>query len=61
MDITIVTTAPTDGEAMDLLKMMGLPFAEAKVEHKTPEQKPAEPKTPEPPALETAETKAQAQ
>ena len=42
MDITIVTTAPTDGEAMDLLKMMGLPFAEAKVEHKTPEQKPAE-------------------
>ena len=28
MDITIVTTAPTDGEALDLLKMMGMPFAE---------------------------------
>jgi large subunit ribosomal protein L5 len=28
MDITIVTTAPTNEEAMDLLKMMGLPFAE---------------------------------
>ncbi len=30
MDITIVTTAPTNEEAMDLLKMMGMPFAEAK-------------------------------
>jgi large subunit ribosomal protein L5 len=30
MDITIVTSAPTDEEAMDLLKMMGMPFAEAK-------------------------------
>ena len=28
MDITIVTTAPTNEEAMDLLKMMGMPFAE---------------------------------
>ena len=28
MDITIVTTAATDGEARDLLKMMGFPFAE---------------------------------
>ena len=28
MDITIVTSAPTDAEAMDLLKMMGMPFAE---------------------------------
>ena len=28
MDITIVTSAPTDGEALDLLKMMGMPFAE---------------------------------
>src|SRR3989442_6688345 len=28
MDITIVTSAPTDEEAMDLLKMMGMPFAE---------------------------------
>jgi large subunit ribosomal protein L5 len=30
MDITIVTTAPTNEEALDLLKMMGMPFAEAK-------------------------------
>jgi large subunit ribosomal protein L5 len=44
MDITIVTTAPTDGEALDLLKLMGLPFAEAKVEPKSAEQKPAEQK-----------------
>ncbi len=28
MDITIVTSAPTDAEAMDLLKLMGMPFAE---------------------------------
>ena len=28
MDITIVTSAPTDGEAMDLLKLMGMPFSE---------------------------------
>jgi len=30
MDITIVTTAKTDGEALDLLKLMGMPFAEAR-------------------------------
>ncbi len=30
MDITIVTSAETDEEALDLLKMMGMPFAEAK-------------------------------
>ena len=30
MDITIVTTAPNNDEALDLLKMMGMPFAEAK-------------------------------
>ena len=30
MDVTIVTSAPTDGEALDLLKLMGMPFAEAK-------------------------------
>lgn len=30
MDITIVTSARTNDEAMDLLKMMGMPFAEAK-------------------------------
>jgi len=28
MDITIVTTAATDGQALDLLKLMGFPFAE---------------------------------
>jgi large subunit ribosomal protein L5 len=28
MDITIVTSAPTNAEAMDLLKMMGMPFAD---------------------------------
>ena len=30
MDITIVTTAETDEEAFDLLKLMGMPFAEGK-------------------------------
>jgi large subunit ribosomal protein L5 len=30
MDITIVTSARTNEEALDFLKMMGLPFAEAK-------------------------------
>jgi large subunit ribosomal protein L5 len=30
MDVTIVTTARTDAEAMDLLKLMGMPFAEGK-------------------------------
>jgi large subunit ribosomal protein L5 len=30
MDITIVTSAPTDAEALELLKMMGMPFAESK-------------------------------
>ncbi|HEY5910899.1 MAG TPA: 50S ribosomal protein L5 [Verrucomicrobiae bacterium] len=30
MDITIVTSARTNEEAMDLLKLMGMPFAEAK-------------------------------
>ena len=30
MDITIVTSAPTDAEALDFLKLMGMPFAEAK-------------------------------
>jgi large subunit ribosomal protein L5 len=38
MDITFVTTAPTDGEALDLLKMMGMPFAESKAEPKAAEQ-----------------------
>jgi large subunit ribosomal protein L5 len=30
MDVTIVTTARTDGEALELLKLLGMPFAEAK-------------------------------
>src|SRR5436309_7896775 len=30
MDITIVTRAPTDAEALDLLKLMGMPFAEGR-------------------------------
>jgi len=30
MDITIVTTAPNDAQALDLLKLMGFPFAEVK-------------------------------
>ena len=30
MDITIVTSARTDDEAMELLKLMGMPFAEAR-------------------------------
>ncbi|MDQ6630966.1 MAG: 50S ribosomal protein L5 [Verrucomicrobiota bacterium] len=30
MDITIVTSAPTDDEALDFLKMMGMPFAEGR-------------------------------
>lgn len=30
MDVTIVTTAKSDAEALELLKLMGLPFAEGK-------------------------------
>ena len=30
MDVTIVTTARTDEEAMELLKLMGMPFAEGR-------------------------------
>jgi large subunit ribosomal protein L5 len=30
MDITIVTSAKSDDEALDLLKLMGMPFAESK-------------------------------
>ena len=30
MDVTIVTSAQTDAEALDLLKLMGFPLAEAK-------------------------------
>ena len=34
MDITIVTSAVNDAEAFELLKMMGMPFAESKAEKK---------------------------
>lgn len=30
MDVTIVTSAPTNEEALDLLKLLGMPFAEGK-------------------------------
>jgi large subunit ribosomal protein L5 len=30
MDVTIVTSAPTDDEARELLKLMGMPFAEGR-------------------------------
>jgi large subunit ribosomal protein L5 len=44
MDITIVTSARTDGEAMDLLKLMGMPFAEIKAKEaaKEPTKQPVE-------------------
>jgi large subunit ribosomal protein L5 len=41
MDITIVTNARQDGEALDLLKLMGFPLAEAKVEAKEVVKDPA--------------------
>jgi large subunit ribosomal protein L5 len=40
MDITIVTNAPSDAEALDLLKLMGMPFAESKTEPKPTAPKP---------------------
>ena len=43
MDITIVTSAKTNAEAQDLLKLMGLPLAEAK---ETPAKAPAVAKAP---------------
>lgn len=42
MDITIVTSARTNDEALDLLKMMGMPFAEAKAKEAPKEAKGAE-------------------
>jgi ribosomal protein L5 len=30
MDVTIVTTAKTNEEALELLKMLGMPFAEGR-------------------------------
>ena len=48
MDITIVTSARTDAEAQDLLKLMGFPLAEAKETPAKPEAK----VTPAKPAVE---------
>ena len=48
MDITIVTSAPSDAEALELLKMMGLPLAEAKeTAHKGAPGAPEAPEAPE--------------
>jgi len=41
MDITLVTSARTDDEALELLKLLGMPFAEAKAKEAPKEQKPA--------------------
>ena len=41
MDITIVTSARSNEEAMDLLKLMGMPFAEVKAKETVKEPKPA--------------------
>ncbi|MGH7968871.1 MAG: 50S ribosomal protein L5 [Limisphaerales bacterium] len=40
MDITIVTSARTNDEALDFLKLMGMPFAEAKAKETPKETKP---------------------
>ena len=57
MDITIVTSARTNEEAMDLLKLMGLPFAEARQPEpkkvKAPEPEQPQGKTPEQPQGKT--------
>jgi large subunit ribosomal protein L5 len=48
MDITIVTSARTNEEALDLLKLMGMPFAEAKAKEPAKEAAPKEPAPQEP-------------
>ena len=50
MDITIVTSARTDAEALDFLKLMGFPLAEAK-------EVPAKPEAKEAPATAAGEVK----
>jgi large subunit ribosomal protein L5 len=47
MDITIVTSARNNQEALDLLKLMGMPFAEIKAKE-TPKEVPAQTPTPAP-------------
>jgi large subunit ribosomal protein L5 len=44
MDITIVTSARTNEEAMDLLKLMGMPFAETKAKEPAKEASAQAPK-----------------
>jgi large subunit ribosomal protein L5 len=41
MDITIVTSARTNDEALDLLKLMGMPFAESKAKEASKEAQPS--------------------
>jgi len=41
MDITIVTSAETNEEALDFLKLMGMPFAESKAKEPAKETKAA--------------------
>ena len=52
MDINIVTSARTDEEALELLKLMGMPFAEAKAKEtpkeSAPKERPAEQPAPAP-------------
>ena len=51
MDITIVTSARNNQEALDLLKLLGMPFAEIKAKE-TPKESAEQPAAPEPaPAL----------
>jgi large subunit ribosomal protein L5 len=42
MDITIVTSARNNDEALELLKLMGMPFAESKAKEAAKEPKPAQ-------------------
>jgi large subunit ribosomal protein L5 len=49
MDITIVTSAGNNEDALELLKLMGMPFAESKAKEPTPKETAAKP------AAETAQ------
>src|SRR5438477_2550614 len=52
MDVTIVTTARTDAEALELLKLMGFPLAEAKEVKEAKEAAPHKAAAPEPAVAE---------
>ena len=43
MDITIVTSAGNNEDALELLKLMGMPFAESKAKEPTPKETAAKP------------------